>query len=137
MMTPQQIALVKKTWRIYSKIDPLLVGDVFYEKLFSEHPALRRLFKTPMAAQSNKLVDMLTTIVTRLDSKETLFDDLRHLALRHVQYGTKPEHYRYVGEALMWTLQQGLGADWTPEVQEAWEVCYKEIAEQMLAATVK
>jgi hemoglobin-like flavoprotein len=133
-MTPQQIALVKKTWRIYSKIDPLLVGDVFYEKLFSEHPALRRLFKTSMAAQSNKLVDMLTTIVTRLDSKEMLTNDLRQLAVRHVQYGTKPEHYRYVGEALMWTLEQGLGADWTPEVQQAWTTCYKEIAEQMLDA---
>ena len=133
-MTPQQIALVKKTWRIYSKIDPLLVGDVFYEKLFSEHPALRRLFKTSMAAQSNKLVDMLTTIVTRLDSTEMLTNDLRQLAIRHVQYGTKPEHYRYVGEALMWTLEKGLGADWTPEVQQAWTTCYKEIAEQMLDA---
>jgi hemoglobin-like flavoprotein len=110
------------------------VGDVFYEKLFSEHPALRRLFKIPIAAQSNKLVDMLTTIVIRLDSKEILSEDLRQLALRHVQYGTKPEHYRYVGEALMWTLQQGLGADWTPEVQHAWETCYKEVSEQMLDA---
>jgi hemoglobin-like flavoprotein len=136
-MTPQQIALVKKTWRIYSRIDPLLVGDVFYEKLFSEHPALRRLFKRSMEAQSNKLVNMLTTIVTRLDSKEMLYEDLRQLALRHVQYGTRPEHYRYVGDALMWTLEQGLGVDWTPEVQHAWKDCYQEISEQMLDAVSK
>jgi len=30
------------------------------------------------------------------------------------------EHYAHVGATLLWTLREGLGADFTPEVENAW-----------------
>jgi hemoglobin-like flavoprotein len=30
--------------------------------------------------------------------------------LRHTGYGVKPDHYRLVGNALLWTLEKGLGS---------------------------
>lgn len=125
---------IKRSWRLFQQIDPLLVGGLFYDKLFTDQPSLRRLFNVPMDAQAQKLVDMLTAIVMHLDRMDEMQEDLVALARRHVSYGVKPTHYHSVGTALLWTLQQGLGADWTPAVKEAWTACYSSLAETMIAA---
>lgn len=133
-MTIEQIVLVKKTWKIFRDIDPVLVGDVFYSKLFVEAPHVQHLFKTPRQNQSKKLIDMLSTVVGRLDRMEEVTEEIRELAIRHVHYGARPEHYRAVGQALIWTLKQGLGADWTPDVEVAWTRCYQVLSETMINA---
>jgi nitric oxide dioxygenase len=65
-------------------------------------------------------------------STDELTEDIRKLALRHVDYGVKEADYRAVGSALLWTLKQGLGSDWTPEVAEAWASCYKILSDTMI-----
>jgi hemoglobin-like flavoprotein len=37
-----------------------------------------------------------------------------------------------VGNALLWTLQKGLGDDWNEEVKIAWATCYKMLSDSML-----
>ena len=134
-MTDEQIILVKKSWKLFRDIDHILVGDTFYSKLFAENPALRKMFPQDMKTQYAKLIDMLSTIVARLDHLDDLTDEIAALARRHVQYGVRPAHYRLVGNALLWTLQQGLGNDWTEEVKEAWTKCYNILADTMIAAS--
>lgn len=56
------------------------------------------------------------------------------MARRHVSYGAQPKHYAYVGEALLWTLERGLGEHWTPPVAEAWQACYEILAKAMIEA---
>jgi hemoglobin-like flavoprotein len=51
-----------------------------------------------------------------------------------VDYGVRAEHYAPVGQALIWTLQQGLGPDFTPEVQEAWLAAYGVLSSTMIDA---
>lgn len=53
------------------------------------------------------------------------------LGKRHASYGVKPEHYQTVGAALLWTLEQGLGPEFTPLVREAWTSAYLLLAEMM------
>ena len=77
---------------------------------------------------------MLSTIVGRLDRLDELTEEIKQLALRHVDYGVKASHYRAVGSALLWTLQQGLGADWNKEVEAAWEACYGILSNTMINA---
>ena len=72
MLTDQEISAVKKSWARLRNIDPVVIGDAFYSKLFFERPALRRMFPVEMDAQYKKLVDMLNTIVTRLDHLDEL-----------------------------------------------------------------
>lgn len=134
-MTDEQIILVKKSWKLFRDIDHILVGDTFYSKLFAENPALRKMFPQDMKAQYAKLIDMLSTIVARLDHLDDLTYEIAALARRHVQYGVRPAHYRLVGSALLWTLQQGLGNDWTEEVKEAWTKCYNILADTMITAS--
>ena len=133
-MTEEQIQVVKKTWKIFREIDPVLIGDVFYSKLFVDLPEVKHLFKIPRPEQSRKLIDMLSVIVGRLDRLDEITEDIEQLAIRHVTYGAKPEHYKAIGRTLIWTLKQGLGVDWTPEVEEAWISCYKTLSDTMIKA---
>jgi hemoglobin-like flavoprotein len=131
-MTEAQIILVKKTWKAFRGIQPTTVGDLFYTKLFSDNPALRKMFPTNMEQQYQKLIDMLNAVVIRLDKLDELTEEITTMAQRHVQYGVRPAHYKLVGTALLWTLQKGLGNDWNEEVKNAWATCYKILADTMI-----
>lgn len=131
-MTTEQIQLVKQTWKLLRDIDPVLLGDVFYKRLFIQYPGLRSLFKGTMEAQYQKFVDTLTLIVARIDRPDTIMPELGQLAQRHEGYGVKPEHYALVGEALIWTLKTGLGTDWNADVEAAWLAAYTMLTEAML-----
>jgi hemoglobin-like flavoprotein len=134
-MTEGQISMVKRTWSIFREIDPVLVGDVFYSKLFFDMPHLKQLFHTSKEEQSKKLVEMLSVIVGRLDKLSELTEEIKQLAIRHVQYGVKEHHYKAVGTALLWTLQQGLGKDWSEEVKDAWASCFHLLSSTMINAS--
>ena len=116
-------------------IDPVIAGGLFYSKLFSDKPAFRSMFPKQMELQYRKLMDMLSTIIARLDKLEELNNDIAAMARRHISYGVRPAHYKIVGSALLWTLEQGLGKDWTPDVKEAWVKCYTTLSETMINAS--
>lgn len=134
-MTEQDICLVKKTWKIIAKLDPVLVGDVFYSKLFLETPELKPMFKSSRSGQSKKLMSMLTMIISGLDRLEEFKQDIRQLAIRHRNYGVQDWHYEKVGGALLWTLEHALGADYTQQTKQAWIQCYTELSGAMMSTT--
>ncbi len=134
-MTQQQVIQVQRTWKLFRDIKPEFIGDAFYSKLFAEKPSLKKLFRNPMESQYKKLIDMLSMVVGRLHQLEAVTADLQHLAKRHVAYGVKAAHYQMVGEALLWTLEHGLGKDWNEEVKEAWTSCYTILADTMITAS--
>jgi hemoglobin-like flavoprotein len=133
-MTEKQIKLVKSSWNLFRQIDPQIIGDVFYSRLFQQMPSLRSMFKGPMTLQYTKIVDTLSMIVSRLDNLEQVNEEIKQLAIRHIHYGVRPAHYKLVGDALIWTLQNGLGNDWDKETAEAWLVCYKILSDTMIKA---
>jgi hemoglobin-like flavoprotein len=45
----------------------------------------------------------------------------------------KARHYPVVGAALLWTLEQGLGDNWTPEVADAWATAYSTLSGYMIS----
>ena len=134
-MTDAEIRLVKQSWKTLRAIDPVIVGDLFYSKLFMANPSLRNMFPKKMDEQYNKLMDMLSIIIARLDRMDELNEDIAAMARRHVHYGVRPAHYKLVGNALLWTLRQGLGQDWTIDVEQAWTKCYSNLADTMMRAT--
>lgn len=131
-LTPEQIKLIRNSWRGFRNISPNVVGDLFYSKLFSDSPALRKMFPAEMGAQHIKLVDMLTTMVMRLDQPAQFEAELIPMAKRHAGYGVKPAHYKSVGEALLWTLQKASGETWNKDLEQAWTNCYWQIADMMI-----
>jgi hemoglobin-like flavoprotein len=109
---------------------------LFYNRLFELDPTLRPLFKGDMKEQGRKLMDMITLAVKGLDRPEALLPALAALGRRHAGYGVNKHDYETVGEALLWTLEQGLGPGFTPDVREAWEAVYAFVAGAMREAAV-
>ena len=63
-----------------------------------------------------------------------MLTEIKALAERHTKYGVKDEHYKAVGEALIWTLQRGMGEYWNELLEIAWKDFYETLANQMIAA---
>lgn len=134
-MTQKQIELVRSSWALVSKLDPIVVGEIFYTKLFEIGPEVKPLFiRTAIPEQSKKLLAMLNYIIGKLDKLSSILDEVRKLAIRHIGYGIKPEHYAMVGQALLATLETGLGENWNDELKQAWSDCYSLLSEAMINA---
>lgn len=129
-MTPKQVGLIKVTW---DKVYPISekAAELFYGKLFELDPELKPLFGGDMTEQGKKLMTMINTVVASLENIEELVPAVQDLGVRHAGYGVKDEHYDTVAEALLWTLGQGLGDDFTDEVKEAWTAAYVVLATTM------
>jgi hemoglobin-like flavoprotein len=129
-MTPRQIDLVQKT---FAKVKPIagVAADLFYGRLFELDPSLRAMFKGDMKKQGQMLMSVLAVAVNGLRNLETLSPVVRQLGARHVNYGVQPQHYDTVGAALLWTLEQGLQDEFTPEVRAAWAGAYGLLTEVM------
>jgi hemoglobin-like flavoprotein len=136
-MTQKQIELVKSSWSLVTTIDPVVVGDLFYNRLFEIAPQVKHMFRNPMPEQSKKLIAMIGYVIAKLDKLEDIIGEVGKLAQRHNAYGVKPEHYTVVGSALIWTLEKGLGEYWNEEVKDAWIKCYTILSNAMIAAAAE
>ncbi|WP_341874715.1 globin domain-containing protein [Pseudoalteromonas xiamenensis] len=50
-----------------------------------------------------------------------------------MDYGVKASHFTPVGNALLYTLKQGLGEKWNPELRQAWVDTFRVVATVMKA----
>lgn len=130
-MTPEQKQLVRDSW---ARVVPIqeTAAELFYGRLFEQYPEVKPYFKGDMKEQGRKLMLMINTAVNGLDDVEGLIDPLKQLGARHAGYGVKAEDYDKVGASLLWTLEQGLGDGFTPEVKEAWTLTYTTVAGVMV-----
>jgi hemoglobin-like flavoprotein len=135
-MTPEQKQLVRKSWaRLLPVKDD--VAALFYRRLFERYPEVRAYFRGDMTEQGRKLMNMLDTAVNSLDDLHPLNESLQEMGKRHVAYGVKDEDYAKVAEALVWTLAQFLGNDFTADVKAAWIVTYARMVEVMKAGAAE
>jgi nitric oxide dioxygenase len=132
-MSPTAIALVQDSFR---KIVPIAdqAAAIFYARLFDLDPELRPMFGGDMTEQGRKLMSMLATAVGSLTRLDQLLPVVRALGIRHNGYGVSEEHYATVGAALLWTLEKGLGPEFTPAVRDAWTNTYALLANTMIEA---
>jgi nitric oxide dioxygenase len=132
-MTPHQIALVQAS---FAKVVPIAAtaADLFYGRLFEIAPEIRSMFPDDLSGQKKKLMAMLGTVVGALARLDQLLPAVRTLGQRHADYGVTAEHFAPVGAALLWTLEQGLGEGFTPEVRDAWAAVYAVLSSLMINA---
>jgi hemoglobin-like flavoprotein len=131
-MTNAQKELVQTSWQ---KVVPIAdtAATLFYERLFAIDPSTRPLFRsTDMPGQRRKLMQVIGVAVNGLDRVDETLAVVAELGKRHAGYGVTEEHYNSVGAALLWTLEKGLGDQFTPSVKEAWATVY-----DLLAGTMK
>jgi hemoglobin-like flavoprotein len=131
-MTPDQIQLVQQS---FAKVAPISeqAAVIFYDRLFEVAPAVKAMFPADLTEQRKKLMATLAYVVNGLGHLESVLPAASALAIRHVGYGAKAEHYPVVGGALLWTLEKGLGEAWTPDVAAAWTAAYGTLSGFMIS----
>ena len=128
-----QIKLVQDS---FAKVDAIAedAAAMFYGRLFEIAPDLIPLFKGDMKAQGRKLMTMIKTAVNGLNDLGALVPAVEDLGRRHVGYGVNDADYDTVASALLWTLNKGLGDDFTDETRDAWTTVYTLLARIMTGA---
>ena len=131
-MNPTQIKLVQDS---FAKVAPISeqAAVLFYDRLFEVAPQVKAMFPADMKEQRKKLMATLAVVVNGLGNLESILPAASALAMRHVSYGAKKEHYPVVGAALLWTLEKGLGDAWTPELADAWTTAYGTLSGFMIS----
>jgi hemoglobin-like flavoprotein len=131
-MTPDQVTLVQQS---FAKVAPISdqAAVIFYDRLFEIAPQVKAMFPSDLTEQRKKLMSTLAVVVNGLSNLESVLPAASALAIRHVSYGAKAEHYPVVGSALLWTLEKGLGEAWTPEVAAAWTAAYGTLSGYMIS----
>ena len=129
-MNQKQIDLVQQT---FADVKPIAqaAAELFYDRLFTLDPTLRPMFKSDMRQQGAMLMSMIGAAVNGLRNLDALVPVVRKLGARHVGYGVRTQDYATVGSALLWTLEQGLGPKFTPDVRDAWAAAYGLLADVM------
>jgi hemoglobin-like flavoprotein len=135
-MTPQQIQLVRTSFeKLAAK--PEQAGEIFYQRLFELDPRSRQLFWGNMQHQGMALFLMLEMIVKSLDIQDKIVPIIFDLGKRHAMYGVRDRHYEPFERALMDTLSNVVGDDFTKEVREAWSAAFAFLADIMREASAK
>jgi hemoglobin-like flavoprotein len=125
--------LVQKSFETVLTIEEAAAA-LFYGRLFELDPSLKPLFKGDLKEQGQKLMATLKVCVLGLDRLDQLLPAVQALGRRHVGYGVTDAHYDTVAAALLWTLEKGLGDQFTPECRAAWTEVYVLLASVMKEA---
>jgi hemoglobin-like flavoprotein len=135
-MNPEQITLVQEGFRKVQAIRDT-AAELFYARLFTLDPSLKSLFDDDMKQQGRKLMAAIAFVVQGLNDPDAILPAVQDLGRRHVGYGVLPSHYETVGTALIWTLEQGLGEDFTEDAKQAWLAAYGLLSTAMIEAGAK
>ncbi len=110
---------------------------MFYNRLVEIDPSTKILFIGDMTDQGRKLMQMITVAVNGLHDLDSLIPVVQDLGGSHYRYGVTDSHYGSVASALLWTLENGLGDAFTPEVKSAWTEAYMLLTSVMKDAAGK
>ena len=77
-MTPEQISRVQDSWQQVEGIADQAAA-LFYQRLFSQDPALKPLFKGNMEEQGRKLMSMIGVAVKGLDRLDSIVPAVQKL----------------------------------------------------------
>jgi len=119
-------------------------GVAFFRNVFRIAPEALQLFsfrdvvnlyESPqLKAHATKVMSTVGVAVAGLQDIGKLVPVLSMLGKKHLAYGVLPAHYDVVGQALLETLEAGLGEHWTPAAAHAWATVYGTVADVMKSA---
>lgn len=106
----------------------------FYAVFFERYPQVVSMFGGSASERQQKmLTQALVAVIEHLEDPTWLPTTLRAMGAKHLDYGVREEQYAWVAECLLATLEEVLGAEWTPRVAKAWSDALGAIAGAMIA----
>lgn len=133
-MDAESIRLVQTS---FERILPLTdrVAALFFRRLSELDPLLQPEADTDLAKRGRVLMAMLLSVVKGLHRLDQLLPFVQEIGVRNVRHTQIEAHYLTVGAALLWTLEQSLGADFTPKVRLAWLHAYTTTVAMLQSAS--
>lgn len=132
-MTGNQMELVRSSFtEAVDRRDDF--ATFFYACLFDISPEMRPLFGGDMETQAQRFTEMIAVAINGQNGDRGPSEALQMLGSSHRRADIETGHYAPFGRALVWSLQQTLGNDFTPEMKQAWEDWYETVAQTMAAA---
>ncbi len=126
------VALLRESFQLVAERSPQITGR-FYAIFFERFPQVRPMFGKDTSRQEKMLTDALVAVLDHLEDAPWLEQTLGTLGVKHLEYGVTFQMYDQVGIALLATLAEVAGDDWTPAVHDQWTLAYGAITGMMQA----
>jgi hemoglobin-like flavoprotein len=111
---------------------PAQIAESFYQHLFELAPSVRGMFAQDMTTQNDRMSQALMDAVRGADNPARIEYVLQEMGARHARHhGAVPEHYPYVGHALVRAVRD-LSPRWSTAVGSAWVQVYEWMAAHMV-----
>ena len=140
MLTDKNIKHITDSWESFAG-NELNIMLRFYSLLFKWYPHVRYHFPDDMNAMAEKLWKTIDVLVGNLRKWDDLVPVLHELGRFHRKQGIANEDYVGVVKALVATIKQGLGDEYTDEEKEeicdAWKGALVAVSRTMMSAPVK
>lgn len=112
--------------------EPAVIAECFYMHLFDLAPEVRGMFAKDMSVQNERMSRALMDAVRGADNPAWVEYLLQRMGARHARHhGAVPEHYPYVGRALVRAVRD-LSPQWEPALGSAWVQVYEWMAAHMV-----
>ncbi len=131
-MNPNTIAIIKSTAPVIKEHGEAITSAM-YKHLFAAHPEAEALFKDATPDQYKKLAAMVYAYAENIDNLPALEKGVDKVANIHVNTEVKPEHYPWVGEAILAAIKEVLGENATDEILEAWKEAFFFLADVFIS----
>lgn len=112
----------------------LAITQEMYKRLLT-HDAIRDLFNMSHqkdGEQPKALAFSVLAYARHIDNPAPLQGMIERIAEKHVGLNILPEHYPFVGEALLGAIAHVLGDGATPEIMNAWKEAYWFLADVLI-----
>lgn len=129
-LTADQVRHIRNTWKYFRQIDFNVFGDALFTKLFVDYPFLKKVFRGDLSEQYYKLHHYLNTAVARIDYNDAALEEFPSCINPDNVAEFNSSCFECLKEALIWTLQKGIGRDWLPEYTQAWSDYLQLLAEK-------
>lgn len=135
MLSEKTIAIVKSTAPVLDEHGEALTRH-FYKRMFSHNPEVQPLFNPAnqfAGTQQRALAAAICAYAANIDNLEALGGAVELIAQKHASLRILPEHYPIVGENLLASIREVLGAAASDDIINAWAEAYGFLADILIA----
>ena len=133
-MTNEQKLIITATVPIL-KENGVVLTTHFYKRMFEHHPDLKNMFNMgnqQSGKQQKALAMAVLAYAEHIANPGVLLPELERIGHKHISLDIRPEHYPIVGNNLLASIKEVLGDAATPDILDAWEAAYNQLADLMI-----
>jgi nitric oxide dioxygenase len=130
MLTEETIKSVKETAPLLAE-HGVNITELFYTKLFSNHPELKHIFNMSNQAQGDQakaLAESVFLYAAHIDNLDELRPMVTRIAHKHASLNVLPEHYPIVGKYLLEAIQDYFDLPEDAILLKHWGLAYEALA---------